>query len=187
MEDEDRTIFLEILSETIERYNWSCHAFCLMGNHYHLLIETIDPTLSHGMRHLNGVYTQSFNRRHHRAGHVFQGRYKAILVQKDTHLMALCRYVILNPVRAKMVKKPEDWKWSSYPTTLSAVSKPVWLTTDLDTRAVCPKQKDSTKRVSEFCKKGDFGRQVSLARFKRAGLSRQQGICPFLEGRDAEW
>ena len=73
-----------------------------MDNHYHLLIETIDPALSRGMRQLNGVYTQSFNRRHNRVGHVFQGRYKAILVQKETYLLELCRYVVLNPVRAKM-------------------------------------------------------------------------------------
>ncbi|WP_320043704.1 transposase [uncultured Desulfobacter sp.] len=130
LEDKDRDSFLEILSDTRQRYNWLCHAFCLMDNHYHLLIETIDPTLSRGMRQLNGVYTQSFNRRHNRVGHVFQGRYKAILVQKETHLLELCRYVVLNPVRAKMVEKPGAWEWSSYNSTASKGSKPDWLTTD---------------------------------------------------------
>ncbi len=130
LKDEDRSNFLQILSNAIERYNWLCHAFCLMDNHYHLLIETIDPNLSLGMRHLNGVYTQSFNRRYHRVGHVFQGRYKAILVQKDAHLIELCRYIVLNPVKAGMVDKPGDWKWSSYNSTISNNHKTDFLTTD---------------------------------------------------------
>ena len=111
--DTDRLKFLEILGNTVEKYNWLCHAFCLLDNHYHLIIETPDPNLSLGMRQLNGVYTQSFNRIHQRVGHVFQGRYKAILVEKGNHLLELCRYVVLNPVRAGMVSKPGDWKWSS--------------------------------------------------------------------------
>jgi REP element-mobilizing transposase RayT len=79
----DRRKFLDVLADTVEKYNWLCHAFCLLDNHYHLVIETPDPNLSLGMRQLNGVYTQSFNRTHQRVGHVFQGRYKAILVEKD--------------------------------------------------------------------------------------------------------
>lgn len=130
LDDEDRNRFLKILSDTIERYNWRCHAFCLMDNHYHLLVETIDPTLSSGMRQLNGVFTQSFNRRHCRVGHVFQGRYKAILVQKDAHLLELCRYVVLNPVRAKIVREPGEWKWSSYHATAYTKRHPEWLSTD---------------------------------------------------------
>lgn len=81
---------------------------------YHLIIETPDGNLSKGMRQLNGVYTQLFNRRHHRVGHLFQGRYKSILVEKESYLLEVSRYVVLNPVRAKTVEKPEDWKWSSY-------------------------------------------------------------------------
>jgi hypothetical protein len=84
-----------------------------MNNHYHLIIETPDGNLSAGMRQLNGVYTQTFNKRHKRVGHLFQGRYKAILIQKDSHLLEVCRYVVLNPVRAGAVEKPEMWKWSS--------------------------------------------------------------------------
>ena len=84
-----------------------------MSNHYHLLIETPDSNLAKGMRHLNGVYTQRFNRRHKRAGHVFQGRYKAVLVQKDNYLLELSRYIVLNPVRAQMVRGAKDWPWSS--------------------------------------------------------------------------
>ena len=116
-DDEDRETFLRILTHVNKRYHWLCHAYCLMDNHYHLLVETPDGNLSLGMRQLNGVYTQAFNKRRNRTGHLFQGRYKAILIQKDSHLLEVCRYVVLNPIRAGMVEKPEDWKWSSYRAT----------------------------------------------------------------------
>ena len=127
----DRALFLEVLSETVDRFNWVIHAYCLMGNHYHLLIETPDGNLSHGMRQLNGVYTQRFNRKYRRAGHVFQGRYKAIIVQKDSYLLELARYIVLNPVRAKMVRAAKDWPWSSYRATADMADRPDWLTTDV--------------------------------------------------------
>jgi REP element-mobilizing transposase RayT len=88
------------MADTVQKYNRLCHAYCLLDNHYHLIIETHDPNLSLGMRQLNGVYTQAFNFVHQKVGHVFQGRYKAILVEKNNHLLELCRYVVLNPVRA---------------------------------------------------------------------------------------
>lgn len=113
-DDTDRNIFLDTLHKVNKRYNWICHAYCLMDNHYHFVIETPDGNLSKGMRQLNGVYTQTFNKRHNRVGHIFQGRYKAILIQKESHLLEVCRYVVLNPIRAKSVKRVEDWKWSSY-------------------------------------------------------------------------
>jgi len=113
-DDVDREIFLDTLSQVNKRYNWICHAYCLMNNHYHLIIETPDGNLSVGMRQLNGVYTQTFNKRHKRVGHLFQGRYKAVLIQKESHLLEVCRYVVLNPVRARAVERPEMWKWSSY-------------------------------------------------------------------------
>ena len=116
-DDGDRLRFLKIVQQVMDRFNWLCHAYCLMANHYHLRIETFDPTLSRGMRHLNGVYTQTFNRRHRRVGPVFQGRFKAILVEKDAYLLKLSRYVVLNPVRAKMVQAAKDWPWSSYRVT----------------------------------------------------------------------
>jgi putative transposase len=97
-------------------------------NHYHLLLETPEPNLARGMRHLKGVYTQRFNRRHGRVGHVFQGRYKAIVVQKDVHLVELGRYVVLNPVRAGLVAKVGEWPWSSYRATVGHRSPPAWLT-----------------------------------------------------------
>jgi len=122
--------FLTLLGETSLRHNWICYAYCLMPNHYHLLIETVDPTLSRGMRFLNGVYTQRFNSRHRRFGHLFQGRFKAILIEKETYLLEVCRYIVLNPVRAGLVRSCEKWQWSSYCATLGLVPKPAFLAVD---------------------------------------------------------
>ena len=130
LRDEDRESWLEILGQVCERFNWVCHAWCQMGNHYHLLVETPQANLSQGMRQLNGVYTQRFNRAHERCGHVFQGRYKAILVERDSYLLELARYVVLNPLRAKMIERLEDWPWSSYPATCGQGPLPSWLQTD---------------------------------------------------------
>jgi hypothetical protein len=101
-----------------------------MTNHYHILIETPDANLSHGMRQLNGVYTQKFNHTHAREGHVFQGRYNAILVEKESYLLEVARYVVLNPLRAHRVSRPEDWVWSSYLATCGQTASPAWLQTD---------------------------------------------------------
>ena len=130
LDDADRERFLEVLAEVCDRHQWSCHAYCLMSNHYHLLVETREATLGQGMRQLNGVFTQRFNRRHHRVGHVFQGRYKAILVDKDSYLLELARYIVLNPVRAAMVRSARDWPWSSYRATVGFAHLPEWLTVD---------------------------------------------------------
>jgi len=129
-DDRDRAQYLTLLAHVIERYGWRCHAYCLMDNHYHLLLETPQANLSQGMRQLNGRYTQAFNRRHRRVGHLFQGRFTAILVEKEAHLLELCRYVVLNPVRAKIVPHPRLWAWSSYRATVGESSAPAWLSTD---------------------------------------------------------
>ncbi len=129
-DDRDRELFLNTLAQVTERFHWICHAYCLMNNHYHLVIETPDGNLSKGMRQLNGVYTQAFNKRHSRVGHVFRGRFKAILVQKDSHFLEVCRYVVLNPVRAKTISHPRQWKWSSYRATAGMVQAHGCLTVD---------------------------------------------------------
>ena len=129
-DDGDRIAFLELLAEVVDRFNWVCHAYCLMSNHYHLLLETVEANLSQGMRQLNGVYTQASNRRHERVGHIFQGRFKAIVVDREAYLLALSRYVVLNPVRAQLVARPEDWPWSSYRAMTGAAPVPQWLATD---------------------------------------------------------
>lgn len=130
VDDRDRVQFFSVLAQVVDRYGWLCHAYCLMDNHYHLLVETPQPNLSLGMRQLNGRYTQLSNRRHDRVGHLFQGRFTAILVEKEAHLLELCRYVVLNPVRAKMVAHPRLWVWSSYRATVGETPAPAWLTTD---------------------------------------------------------
>lgn len=128
--DEDRLVFLETLGGVTERFNWLCHAYCLMTNHYHLLVETLDGNLSKGMRQLNGVYTQYVNRTHRRVGHLFQGRFKGILVQKEAYLLELARYIVLNPVRAGLVRRARDWRWSSYRASTGQVPAPRCLNTD---------------------------------------------------------
>jgi putative transposase len=119
-DDVDRRAWVEVLGQACDRFNWRVHAWCLMTNHYHVLVETPDGNLSSGMRHLNGVWSQRFNRRHGRVGHVFQGRFKAILVQRQNYLLELARYVVLNPVRAGMVGSAGDYAWSSYKATVAA-------------------------------------------------------------------
>jgi len=124
---DDRHAFLRMLGQEIEQQRWLCYAYCLMDNHYHLLVETPEGNLICGMRRLNGRYTQAFNRRHEHVGHVFQGRYKSILVEKDAYLFELSRYIVLNPVRANMVKKPESYTWSSYRSSIGLSVSPPWL------------------------------------------------------------
>jgi REP element-mobilizing transposase RayT len=128
--DEDREAWLTLFGEVCGRFNWVCHAYCLMTNHYHVVIETPEGNLSQGMRQLNGVYTQYVNRTHRRVGHVFQGRYKAILVEKDSYLLELARYVVLNPVRAGRVANAGEWPWSSYRAMTGARVPPPWLQPD---------------------------------------------------------
>ena len=99
---------MAVLSTVCTRFNWNIHAYCQMSNHYHLLVETVDGNLSRGMRQLKGLYTQRFNQHHGLVGHLCQGRYKAILVQKS-YLLELSRYVVLNPLQANMVATLEDW------------------------------------------------------------------------------
>jgi putative transposase len=131
LDDEDRVVFLNILSRVVVRWRWIVHAYCLMGNHYHLLLETLEPNLSRGMRHLNGEYSQAFNRIHGRCGHVFQGRFHSLVVEKQSHLLELCRYIVLNPLRVRGMKvaRPEDWKWSSYLATAGLAPAPDCLDT----------------------------------------------------------
>lgn len=130
VDTDDRSDFLHLLGDVCHRFHWKVYAYCLMMNHYHLLLVTPEGNLSKGMRHLNGVYTQHFNRRHQRVGHVFQGRYKAIVVEKDHYLMELLRYVTLNPVRAGMVEAVGEWPWSSFNAMVSEHRAADWLDRD---------------------------------------------------------
>jgi len=121
-----------------------------MDNHYHLLIETPDGNLGKGMQHLNSVYTQAFNRKHHRAGHLFQGRYKAILVDREGYLLEVGRYIILNPLRAGMVEKPEDYAWSSWPYLCGDKKAPEWLAVDQTLLLFAKRRKNAIAKYYQF-------------------------------------
>ena len=129
-DDFDRRTFLELLGESVDQYVWILTAFVLMSNHYHLVLQLIDRTLSRGMKWLNGRYAARFNARHSRVGHLFQGRFRGILVEKESYGLELLRYVVLNPVRAKMVRTPEAYEWSSHRAVLGQVPAPSWLAVD---------------------------------------------------------
>ena len=153
-DDRDRRAFLSVLGEVVSRFHWRCHAYCLMGNHYHLMIETPEANLTKGMRHLNGVFTQWSNRRHKRSGHLFQGRYKAILVDRDSYFLELARYIVLNPVRAAMVKHPRLWAWSSYGTMIGTSPAPVWLTTDGLLAEFGKRRTSARRKYQQFIEEG---------------------------------
>ncbi len=154
VDDADRQTLLRTLQDVIAQRHWLCHGYCLMDNHYHLLIETPDADLSVGMRQLNGVYTQRFNRLHHRVGHLFQGRFKAILVERDTHLLELSRYVVLNPVRARITEDPAGYPWSSYPATMGFVTKPSWLSVEWILSQFGPDRAGAQRQYADFVAAG---------------------------------
>lgn len=151
--------FLETLAEVVNRYSWICHAYCLMDNHYHLLIETEQPNLSDGMHALNSNYCHGFNRKYDRVGHLMQGRYQSPLVVSESYLLELARYVVLNPVRSGAARKPEDWRWSSFRAMVGMVPVPRFL----EIRFI----------LSLFSDDADRGRQAYIT-FVEEGLTKGQ-------------
>lgn len=125
--DRDRKAFLDFLGQTVKRFGWRISAWVLMTNHFHLVVQTPEPNLSRGMHWLNGTYAAWFNQAHKRVGHLFQGRFKALLIEKETYFAEVLRYVVLNPVRAGMVARPEEYRWSSYRSTAGLDPLPAWL------------------------------------------------------------
>jgi putative transposase len=152
--DEDRLLSLSLLGEVCADFNWRGYAYCQMTNQYHLLVETLDANLSKGMRQLNGVYTQAINRTHRRVGHLFQGRFVGILIEKETYLLELARYIVLNPVRARRVTQARDWAWSSYCATVGLGLPPPFLTTDWLLSAFGAKQREARVRFERFVADG---------------------------------
>jgi len=126
LSDDDRLSFLAFLGQAAKRFGWSVTAWVLMTNHFHLVIQTPEPNLSRGMHWLNGSYAGWFNRRHQRWGHLFGSRFKALLIEREAYFTEVLRYVVLNPVRAAMVERPEDYPWSSYRATAGCESAPEW-------------------------------------------------------------
>jgi putative transposase len=126
IDDEDRWKYLELLGRTVERRHWQAMAYCLMGNHVHLLIETREPNLGAGMQWLHGCYAQAFNQRHHHVGHLFQDRYGSTRIESDVQLWTVVRYIALNPVQAGLCLDPRGWRWGSHGAT-AAGAAPTWL------------------------------------------------------------
>lgn len=149
-DDSDKALFLKVLGEAAERFTLKIHAYCLMDNHYHLLVETPLANLSAAMRHINGIYTQTFNFRRGKAGHLFQGRYKGILVKKEDYLLEVCRYIVLNPVRAGLCRNPADWRWSSYSATAGHERPPEFLNVSWLLSQFGSSPADSARKYSDF-------------------------------------
>jgi REP element-mobilizing transposase RayT len=146
----DREKFLSYLKSASERYGAVIHAFCLMRNHYHLLLETPHGNLSEIMQHINGAYTTYFNVKRKRVGHLFQGRFKAILIEADEYAMELSRYIHLNPVRGGAVSKPEEYRWSSYCAYIGNVAEPDWINTDFILSFFSPEPELARKKYHIF-------------------------------------
>ena len=134
LDDADYRQFVYVLGDIVEQFDIQCWNYCLMPNHYHATLQPTRANLSEAIRCLHSHYAQWWNRRHQRIGHVFQGRFKAQIVDRETYLFAVSRYVVLNPVRARLVERPEDWVWSSYRATVGLGHAPSFLSTSLTLR-----------------------------------------------------
>ncbi len=173
-DDDDRARFIELLGATVEVHRFNLHAWVLMSNHYHLLLDTPEANLSQGMRQLGGIYSQRFNRRHDRVGPLFQGRYKAILVERESHLLELIRYVVLNPVRAGIAKGAREYRFSSYRETAGLKEPADWLETDWTLSQFGGRRDEARRRFRQFVSEG-----------KASGYdpwSRVSGFCLGSEG-----
>jgi REP element-mobilizing transposase RayT len=186
-DDDDCARFLIVLASTVARYRLLCHACCLMGNHYHLLVQTPEANLSVAMRHLNGVYTQRFNRRHDRCGHVLQGRFGAQLVDGDAYLREVCRYIVLNPVRAGLVTHPGEWRWSSFRATAGEAAIPGFLTVGW-VRALSGAGTlgEAVVWYTRFVESGIGEPEISLERFKSGPVMHEKALAELLESRCGE-
>jgi REP element-mobilizing transposase RayT len=183
--DSDRLVWLSMLGETCARFNFIVRAYCQMTNHYHLLLETVDGGLARGMRYLNGNYSQYFNRRHDRIGHVFQGRYKAILCQRDRYLLELSRYIELNPVRAGMTHQPATWPWSSHLAAIGLGDAPAWLRADLVLAQFGTNQHQAQQAYREFVLAG-IGGPSPLRGVKNQLLLGDEAFCEHLIGASVQ-
>jgi len=175
----DREKFLGYLNTATERYGAVIHAYCLMTNHYHLLLQTPTGNLAEIMRHVNGAYTTYYNVKRKRSGHLFQGRYKAILVEADAYATELSRYIHLNPVRAMMVARPEEYLWSSYRSYIAQSPAPSWLRSDFILSYFGPNRADAQARYRAFVE--DLLGQEPSAPLKDAVGSTILGRAAFVE------
>lgn len=196
LDDDDRRRFLTLLAEVVDRYALRCHAYCEMTNHYHVAVTTTDANLSRAFQQLNGDYAKRWNKRQQHVGHVFQARFDAQVVQNDIHLLNVCRYIVLNPVRAGMVATPDQWPWSSYRAMIGLVSLPSFLDCNLVLALVSPDDpQDGANRFRQSVLQADasalrlprdaiLGDDTFVARFQpyRTSASRE---VPRRDGRRA--
>ena len=150
LDDVDFERFLACLGLVVARFRWTCITYCLMPNHYHLELVTNEDTLIRGMHALNSSFAQWFNRRHGTCGHVFEARYHAKAIERESHLLATCRYVMLNPVRAGLVERPEDWRWSSFRAAVGLEAAPRFLALPWLLRLFAPDPFAARARLAHF-------------------------------------
>lgn len=187
----DREQFLSYLASAAERYQAVIHVYCLMSNHYHLLLETPLGNLSQIMRHINGAYTTSFNTKRRRVGHLLQGRYKAILVEADLYAQELSRCIHLNPVRAGMANSPQDYMWSSYCSYIGKRKPPDWLSRDMILGNFGRKLSEAERRYRDFVESAIRGQKDPLREVVSSTLLGSEEFVravreKYLKGRKAE-
>ena len=178
--DHDSVLFKDLLMESTEFWGVNICAHCLMPNHYHLLIQTPQANLSRFMRHANGIYTQRFNRNHEADGPLFRGRYKSILIGEENYLLDLVRYIHFNPCKAKLVKTPEEYKWSSYTAYVNESNDEKWLRSDL-ILDMLHMGKRSKKHVRDLVKDDASGDIYSLYKYKKKNLISLLGLKDFAD------
>ncbi len=190
LDDDDRRAFIGRLAEAVAWTRWRVHAWVLMTNHYHLIVETPEPNLARGMQRLNGSYARAFNRRHGKVGHLLQGRYKSILVEREAHLLQLTRYVVLNPVRAGMVLEVREHEWSSYAETAGLRPPSSWLEIDWTLSHFGSRRGCASRRFRDFVRSGCCVRyspwEETRGGIYLGGASFRAGIEKRLERREAD-
>lgn len=162
-DDFDRRQFTALLTRVVEALAWRCHGFCLMPNHYHLVLETPEPNLSAGMQRLNGGYAKTFNWIHGFEGHLFERRFRCVVVEREAHVLELARYLALNPVRANLCNQPGDWRWSSYRAFAGLADPPAFLTSDWLLSQFGADPHAAHERFAEFVNDGFVDERVMAA------------------------
>jgi len=153
----DRHAFLGVLADAVDRHGWRCHAYCLMTNHYHALVQTPEPNISEGMCRLNGVYARRFNARHLFEGHLFERRFRSEFIARESHLLEVVRYIELNPVRAGICPAPDDWPWSSYRAHAGLERPRSFLTTEWTLGLFAPRVEVARDAYRTFVRAGAAG------------------------------
>lgn len=154
LDHDDRGVFLNAIDMVVQRFGWNVHAYALMADHYHLVVDVPKANLSKGMRQLNGVYTQHFNRRHGKEGPLFQGRFKSVLFEPETYLLPLVRYVALTPVREHIASSPDKYRWSSHRSTAGLVRRPAFLRAESVLGQFGVRESSNQRRYRQFVKEG---------------------------------